>query len=416
MLRRLLLVVALALPNEAWANRLFTSGAETNNFLQTEWNATTGSPAFVTTPVHSGTYSIGLTLSASAAFFRSDLPTSVTTGTFHVRFYVRFASDPDAFATLFDAKSSADATQVSVVLLDGAPDNLKLDIESSPGSATCPTAISLDTWYRLELEFVLSDTVGSLHLKAYVGDEPTTTFCDISLTNQDTLATDFQRSVFGIPQSVTATSYWDDFALNDAAGTFQTSWPGPASIALMEPASDDTVTWTKTGANCSGTTNTDCVDDEPGTPDDLSGYNETATVQTDRLNSTTLTGPDADDDITLVDLYVRVGGATTTGSSTFRLSLWDEAGVETNGGGSTTACDRAAGWAPPAWSSASHLAFDPGADVKATVESYDMGYEPSALSGASQRCRVTSLWANVEWLAAAPPAAKRRKTLLGAGH
>jgi hypothetical protein len=194
-------------------------------------------------------------------------------------------------------------------------------------------------------------------------------------------------------------AFMDDFAINDATGTFQTGYPGPGKIAMTKPASDNTVTWTKTGANCSGTTNTDCVDDLPGAPDDASGYNNTSTVQTDRLNSTALPAEvPSDADIILVDVYARLGGSSTTGTNTARVALWDESATKTVGP-TYAGCDTTT-WV--VMTTADHLVLDAGTRTKANMDSFDLGYEPVSLN---QTCRATALWANVEWQPA-PPAAQ----------
>jgi hypothetical protein len=143
------------------------------------------------------------------------------------------------------------------------------------------------------------------------------------------------------------------------------------------------------------------VDDEPGTPDDASGYNTSSTANNeDRLNVTALPSEvPSDADIILVDVYDRWDGNGTTGTRQGRALLWDESGSQTNGL-THTRCDIAAGnWTIA--NTAQHIVFDAGTRTKANIESFDVGYEP--LNNAE--CRVTAIWANVEWKVA-PPAAQ----------
>ena len=305
------------------ADRLFTSGFEENNLTQTMWSSSSASPTFVTTQVHSGTYA--LEIDATQEFVRRTLASSVTSGTYFVRLYLRISTLPgtqaaECFAT---RNSSLTAAQRVTISTSGVLTLLN-DVAST--SATGST-LSTGQWYRMEVRILVSDTVGEVELLV---DGVSVA----SLTAQDTLNGNLDNFVFGVLNtgSTARVFQYDDIAINDANGTFQASWPGAGKIAMVKPASDDTVTWTKTGANCSATTNADCVDDEPGTPDDTSGYNNTSTVQTDRLNTTGLPSEvPSDADIILVDVYARIGGSSTTGTNTARVTLWDEGGSKSAG-------------------------------------------------------------------------------------
>lgn len=407
-----ILLAALCWLPQASADRLQTSGFETNNLTVTEWGAT-GSPAIVTTPVHSGTYSLELT---NVQKYVNRSFTSSTTGTFYGRVYVYIKTG-----------FGSSASYQNLILFLGAANGCSADFNPTaqkfqvlnPITTTAVTmsgTLSVDTWYRLELRTLLSDTVGECELRVYSGDS-TTALETLSITAEDTLPTNLSSVRFGNIGAVnwsTGNVFLDDIALNKSTGTFQTSWPGPGKIALVKPASNDTVTWTKTGANCSGTTNTDCVDDEPGTPDDASGYNSSATANNeDRLNKSALPAEvTSDADMILIAVYSRWDGNGTTGTRQGRVLLWDEASAQTNGP-THSRCDVAAGtWSIDA--SAETLVFDLGTRTKANVDNanFDLGYEPLN----SAECRVTAIWGNVEWIEApAAPTCSTRMALTGVG-
>jgi hypothetical protein len=170
------------------------------------------------------------------------------------------------------------------------------------------------------------------------------------------------------------------------------------------------VAWTKNGVNCSGTTNSDCVDDVPGTPDDLSGYNEATAAATDRLNTTGLGAEvPSDADIISVTVLARFGGDSTAGTRQCRVSIWDETGTKTQGP-VTSLCD-INGW--NVMGTNDRLVFDAGTRTKADINDpdFDIGYEWIAATN-----RVTALWANVEWIEApAAPSCGTRMSLTGVG-
>ena len=400
----LILAAWLMLAAPAWANRLCTSGYETNNFQQTEWNFSSGAGLSIqTATVHSGTYAARINQTTAVAYARCAFP-SKTTGSVFAREFKYFTTPPNAGASLIAISSGGAENSVRYVI-----SGTTWQITSvGGGTSTGTTVLNAGEWYRFELRVLLSDTVGEVEGNLY-SDMSTTPLETLNLTNQDTIPTNIQQVYFGSFGATNTTDlYMDDIAVNNEAGTFQTSWPGPGKIALTKPASDDTVLWTKTGANCSATTNTDCVDDVPGTPDDVSGYNMSATAnQEDRLNTTTLPAEvPSDADMILLDVYDRWDGNGSTGTRTGRHLIWDEASAQTNGP-THARCDGEAG----NWSianSAQHSVFDLGTRTKANVESFDLGYEPIN----SAECRVTALWGNVEWKAAAVVTGMKRRAIV----
>ncbi len=419
-LRRLALALAFLLgASSAWAARIFTNGIETNNLSATsgtEWSTTSaGTPTVVTTPVHSGTYALEVNPSAATEWQRMT-QTADTAGTYWTRFYVRFSSLPAATTRIYTNASTTTGTNNHYLEVNSSGNFILTNVPTS-GTITSTTQAVAGTWYAIGIHHVISDTAGALDLQINCNAEGT------PITTGDTLNTNVGRWFVGVEASGTITAYYDDFVVNDETGSapFNTWSACPANLYMLEAASDNTVVWTKTGANCSGTTNTDCVDDEPGLPDETSGYvRVTTTGQVDRLNTTTFSGgPDADDDIITIFVNARVGGAGTTGTNNGNLDLWDQTGSKT--AGPTAPMFDVSGWKDPADPTCTgcgyRLTFDAGTRVKADIEAFDWGYETSGTINASTGANVTALWVMVEWAAAAPPTctAGLNLTLLGVG-
>ncbi len=401
-MRRLLLAACcLLLAVPAQATRLFTSGFESNDLGATVcWTGNNGVVIETTPAPHSGTYSAESFATGGNRQVQCNLQTNKTSGTLFFRFYfyVNTVPNVDESEVVFVRSSTGTrAYDVYIDITGGEFVCIKNRVPATPTTACGSTDIATATWYRVEVRHLLGDgTVGELQLRLFSGDS-TTTLDDVSLTAQDTLPTNIKEFFIGNLLGVTYSYNYDDVAINDDGGTFQNSWPGPGKIALVKPASDDTVAWTRQGAGCTGVSNAACVDDVPGTPDDATTYNDNATSgNTDRLNKTGLPAEvPSDADIVLVDVYARFGGSGTSGVRQCSVELWDEVGTQTSGP-TTTLCDTAA------WSlmgTDDHLVFDAGSRTKANLDDadFDLGYA----NRSSHSNRVSAVWANVEWKEAA---------------
>lgn len=406
-MRPWLTFVLLLLAAPALADRIHESGFESNTGFATtdEWTAyaNTANMSYVASPLHSGSYTLRVNASAANSYAQWNLPADDTSGTYFMRLYWRAAEWPQNGQGIFSTQSNTGTTSQEIRFVSATPTLEVFNNASTPtGTATCGNTISLNTWYRLELRVIVSDTVGEVQFKVFTG-ESTTADCDVSIgaANTDTLSTGYRRFRYGDDTNDTYDVFYDDTCINDETGSFQTSWCGPGYIALLTTASDDAAgtPWTNSGANCSGTTDEDCVDEIPGAAaDDVSGYiaSPTTANQIERFNKGSLAESiAADSDMVLVHLYGRVGGASNSGTRTMRLKLWDEAGTGTNGPGnpSSLGCDVAATWAvvQPSYD----LVFDLGTRSKADVNDadFDIGVENTT----AHECRATALWANVEY-------------------
>ena len=389
----------------AHADRLRATGLETNNFTQTEWSATSGAGLSIQTgTVHSGTYAIRINQTSSSSYGRLDYA-SQTSGSVFVRTYFYFATRPNVNVGLIQMSSGGSGNSINYV-----NSGTTWSVGSvGGGSATGTTVLSTGRWYRLELRVLISDTVGEVEGRLY-NDMESSPLETLSLTSQDTLPTNLTQLYIGAwSASNTSDFYIDDIIINNSAGVapFNT-WAGGTKFALLKPTSNSSVTWTRAGANCSGTTNADCVDDEPGTPDDASGYATSSTANNeDRLNVASLPSEiPSDADMISLTVYDRWDGNGTTGTRQGRHLIWDESGAQTNGP-THPRCDVAAG----TWSIASSAqisAFNLGSRTKANVESFDFGYEPLN----SAECRVTAIWGNVEWKPAPAVTARQRRLIV----
>lgn len=385
--------------------RLFTcgfeeySGASAIVDLTTMWSAVVGSPTYVATSPHSGTYCLECAPAATAPYVRRYLPSGDTAGTYYTRFYVKVvAAGSDAsYRLVARCISNGSALNWGIRYKHSTQQfNLINGVDSA--NSDWSGTVQADTWYRIEIEHKLLDSGGSITAYCYEGDSTTPSGTWSALTG-DTLNTNaYAWEFLGVNlASGGCTIRFDDIAINDeTTGTYIAcdSWCGPGKIAFLEPASDTaTVQWTPN----TGTDHTALVDDLPGTPDDATTYNgDTQATNVDRLNVGSLPAEvTSDATITLVDVYARVGNSSTSGTPSMILRLWDEGGTSVDGPALSTDIN---GWRICATSE--HLVASGSGKTKANVESYDLGYKGNTADGYNKW--ITALWANVEWLEAPP--------------
>lgn len=384
-------LLALLLGLQLWSTpahavRLFTTGFEENDATATSmWNTWTSATIVTsgTTAPHSGTYSLKVT---TGQVVQRNLTTALTTGDVLLRFYWKTAelTSDNEFVRI---NNSGGTGLYRITKLGTGVIRLTNSITATTHDTSL--TVSTDTWYRMELKVVISDT-GSLELRIYDGDS-TSPLETVSPGTQDTLSTNVQFFQFKEGTGGARTMYFDDLAINDSSGSFQTSFPGPGKIYLLTPNTEVSTAFTP----LSGTDNSLMVDDVPGTPDDDTTYNSHGTANgEDRLGLTAL-GAEVTSDATikLADVYGRVRGDGTTASRQMRFLIWDEGGSQTNG--PTTALNDSTAFA--VIGTADHLVLDTSGKTKTNLDSFDVGYEPVT----SHNTFVTAVWVNVEWLEAA---------------
>lgn len=388
------LALWLALATPAWANRVVTTGLETNNFTGTEWIGSSGAGLSIqSTTKHSGVYAIRINQAASTAYGLLGY-TSKTSGSLFYREYRYFTTRPNTNVVFVSLSSGGAGNDINYI-----NSGTTWQISSVGGATSLGTAVlATGQWYRFELDVLLSDTVGTVTGRLYSA-ESTTPLETLSLTSQDTLPGSIGQAYIGaLGTSNTCDFYLDDIAINDEAGSApHNTSVGPGKISLLTPASDSSVTWERTGG---GATNADSVNDEPGTPDDTMYNSEAVTLNSvDRLNVGTLHAEvPANATMRVVHLYARVG-SNQISAARMQLKMWDEAASLTNGG--SINCETN-GW--QLLTAAQTIAYDASAKTKANVEAFDFGYE-NFTDDATRPRRVSELWANVEWIEAAGAAA-----------
>lgn len=276
---------------------------------------------------------------------------------------------------------------------------------------TYGTALSLNTWYRLEL--AISIGTGSIdYLEGKIDGVTFASGTNLAISDTVPNGGGFQGDTF-------ADSAWfDDVAINDSTGTSQNTWPGDGKVVLLLPISDNAkgTGWTNDAA---GTTNFfDAVNNTPpaGVADTTAGTGlhqlrnatSNANVNYDaNLTSYTTAGIGATDVVTVVTPVVVTGAPVVTSAKLGTVGSASNptiANISLSAGGTSGAfwSGTAAGTHPTGWK----------------VSWGTPTYNPTVVKGTSPVLRITQVTAStriamvdamgmyVEYTAGAPPAPK----------
>lgn len=320
-------------------SRLLTSGFEGAALIVDGWNNTgfASGLAFSTSIIKGGARSMranGIATSGTLIAVYDYTGATNRTYSWKFDFYVATAFPSSTAWHLFTIGTSS-IDYLSIQLTSSGTVLLFDEIAAAQvGSAS--SAISLNTWYRLEGQYRIgtgaTDT-GSLYLDGVQVASSTT------LNLSDTNVGEIALGIMG-GASDTADVYFDNFALNDDQGANQTGLPGIGYVANLYPISDSArgANWVGGGG---GTTNLwDAVNNKPpvgvaanGT--DSSQIRNSASDSSGNYDATmtpyVTAGIQRTDTITLVQAVADVGcnSATSTTGALFLVSNPAE-GAETS--------------------------------------------------------------------------------------
>jgi hypothetical protein len=378
--------------------RLFTCGFEEgSNGTSTMWTTrSTGSTLTTTGTPHSGLYhcevqtnNLGVT---------KNLGSDHTGGTFYTRFYWKPATLPTSGTNTPICQITSGGGAAAVIVYHVRADNTLLLYQGvAPNNSIATTAtVTAGTYYRIELELVMSNTTGTLTLRLYQGDSTTVmTGGDKSITGIDTIPSNIR--IWGFPNLAVDNGqlwYYDDIAINkvDASGV-QDSWAGPGKIALQIGNADVTTGWTPG----TGTTHFTLLDDVPGTPTDDTASDYIFSATATSIDWLGLPGLPAEVPtgaaLVLAAVNARHRGVAVT--PTIRLKFYDGATIF-NGTYITTATTYASS-AAQLTTVTMQLTVNLAGKTKADATTFRHGVE----LGDSLEARVSCMWTDVEWLPAA---------------
>ena len=292
--------------------RLRTTGFELNSVTDViENNTHSGPPTIDTTTIRSGVYALQKDAGVNTGICEVVLNTAGTNQGWWMRGYININAYP---GSLKDGGLMFRDTGGAVVACIGINSDGTLELWHSnfPGSGTQigsdSAALSLDTWYRLEL-FVDTTTNTSCDIEAKIDG---TAFATTSGVNLSGLAGGAAIQYARVGQALsdsTAEFFFDDVAVNDDTGSFQNSYPGEGEVIRLKPDGDgDNTAWTNTYTN---------IDEV--TPDDTTTLISSATLdQIEDVNiEATPAAMASDDVINVVHVGCRFRRSNNFDSPTF---------------------------------------------------------------------------------------------------
>ena len=362
--------------------RLWSSGQELNSATNGVENTFNFTPNIQTSIVRGGLYAANPTPSGTAYNFVYDPYGSNTQGDLYVRSYFRITTAPSTQSVVVSIAGSAFLVSIRC----NTDRTLELwNEEDAAQIGSDSSALSLNTWYRIELRLDTT-TLASSVVDALIDG---VSFASSSSQN---LATGSSRVRFGDSGAKTYSFSYDDIAINNTSGSFQNSYPGQGKIIHLRPnAAGDNTGWT--GAY---------TDVDEVTPDDTTtklSSNTLDQIEDMNIDSPTMMGDQ--DTVNVVAVGVRFNGVGASLNASFVLRIKASASgtVEESSAitpSNTTYVTNAAA-APRNYSL---VLYDlPGASTTAwtknDLEQAQIGVRLSATS--TNAAQVSTLWASVDY-------------------
>lgn len=333
-MKKLLLTLAVffILAPHASAARLFTGPCELNTATTIIDDMITSGAPVSTTSARSGTYACeALNAGVSTArVWKSNYVSANGNGPIFYRIYFNFASFPNGDENFIGSVESG-GTQPWTINFQQSTSKLQLkynDVASTVG--TSANAIAINTWYCLEVKFDKTGGAGAGILQGYLDASPpgsigkcgTTQFAsatNLTITN-GVFAFQWGSNLEG-DGITTGDVVYDDIAVNDSTGSFQTGLPGEGQVIRLKPSATGDVNAfdTQTGGTAGAGNNFTRVNEV--TPDDATTFNGTATINNEDLFNMDDSGIQTYDTVNVVEVHGRFrnGTADTTGAFKFEI-------------------------------------------------------------------------------------------------
>lgn len=379
--------------------RLLSSGFELNSVAaNVEIDAVIASTVtVVTSPVRSGTYSLrckptsGATATARMNYLASDVQ-----DVYYIRAYVYIAAAGTQQLVLIRVVDSSNANKIAVMLNSNGTLQLR-NIEDSINIGSATSALTLNTWYRVEFK-VDTTTLASTAIEARLDG--------VSFASGTAnLTSSISRISMGANLADTTYDvYFDDVAVNNSSGSFQNSWPGSGKIIHLRPnaAGDTNGFLAQVGGTVGSANNYTRINEV--TPDDVTSYNGSAVLNAEDLFNCDDSGISGSDVVNVVAVGIRmadIAGADATAA--FKVEIEKTAsGTKSQ---SANLVPNSTSWktnaAATPWTHPLVTYQDPdsAAWTQTTLDSMQIGYVQSATN--VQTIAASTAWALVDYTVAA---------------
>lgn len=301
--------------------RLWQTGFEWNTITANEeFTAGNDTPVLQGTTVRTGLKALQITAltSATPRYLRFQFSTTNLNVLF-TRIYFRVDTLPTAENRILVLNDSGTtATPVVYLTVDSGGLIRLYDEDGQIGSAS--SALSTSTWYRIEIKLDRSAASGSHICEGKIDG---ITFATAS---NRAIGAGVQIFVIGgnlgaTPETQTqANWFFDDVALNDNTGSFQTSYPGDGKVYEQRPNSPgDANQWADT-ANAAGTSNNYTLVDEDN-PNDATDMVQSGTLNDIDMYALQDSGIGAGDTVNVVMVGGKFRNNVADATTAFRFRV-----------------------------------------------------------------------------------------------
>ena len=382
--------------------RLHQSGFELNSLTSNvEWStlATTGA-SITTAAARSGTYGLrlsGLTSATAAGALYTFTAASVA-GPLFLRININIQTLPGASNHIISFNSATGTVGGSEEAKITLETDGTLVLRSSAGTqiGSASAALSTGRWYMIDLKIDANATNGSRTIE---GRLEGSMFATSSAQTMNKVVAYSVGANLDSEANTTGEWWFDDIALNDSTGSFQTSYPGQGKILHLKPnATGDVNTFSGANGGTAGASNNFTrVNDVP--PDSTS-YNTSNTLNNEDLFNVDDSGIAATDTVNVVMVGVRLRNAATASDTTaVKVEIEKTSGGTIAQGTSivptTTSFVLNSTASPHNYTLITYQDPDSGNWTKTTLDSMQIGYKLTATG--TSAIDITALWSSVDF-------------------
>lgn len=381
--------------------RIYQDGFDLNSTTANlnTWDTWAGS-TIGTTNARTGTYGMRVS-SLSSGTAQGALKkwlASAANGPFFFRAYIKIVTPPSATNTVmyFSAASTLGTNpRCSIALKSDGTLILQNPTPAQIGSASA--AINDGNWHMLELK---TDTNAASGSRTIEGRLDGSVFATSSAQSQ---SSSFSICVGGnlASEAQTTGEWWfDDIAVNDNSGSFQTSYPGSGKVLTLRPSAAGDVNGflVQVGGTIGSANNFTRVNEV--TPNDATSYNASAVLNAEDLFNVDDSGIGASDTVNTVLVGFRLADITASDATTaIKAEI-----IKTSGGTKSQSADvipNTTSWNTNGPSSPRNYPLityqDPDGSnwTQTTLDSMQVGYIIDAV--AVRAIGITNIWASVDY-------------------
>jgi hypothetical protein len=290
--------------------RLWQCGFELNSTSTgMEFTTSSGTISLQTGTVRTGTYALRANPTASTGFVRWHAFATDQAIVGYQRFYLNIATLPSTASSICRFLDTTNASTGAIRLSTTGTLQLLNAAGTQIGSSSA--TLSTGTWYMVELK---TDATGAGALDARLDGSSFASGANSAQGN-------WSRVLIGVIGSNATTDLaFDDWAVNDASGSAQNSWPGSGKILHLLPNGDgDAHAWGNTANGAGASTNYTLVNEVP--PNDATTLVQSVTLNAEDMYTLTDSGIGSGDIVNVAMVGVRIRDNSADAVTTAKVQV-----------------------------------------------------------------------------------------------